>query len=73
MSRSEKIANVFDPTSAKGNRQFLRNLDATIASFSDSYVSVESGITAIWGDNCIKQDNKIEIEENILKRLSLLV
>lgn len=70
MSRSEKIANVFDPTSAKGNRQFLRNLDATIASFSDSYVSVESGITAIWGDNCIKQDNKIEIEENILKRLS---
>ena len=60
----------FDPSLTNKSKEFLRNLDATIASFSDSHVSVEGGMPPIWGGNGMNRDIKIEIEDDILKKYS---
>jgi Cdc6-like AAA superfamily ATPase len=62
-----------NPTEAKATVDFFRNLDATIASFGDGHVFLDNEKTTTLkhsNNNDTEQENRVEIEEGILKRFS---
>ena len=67
--------NLAATAAAKAKIRFFRNLDATIAGFGDGHVLLDNEKTPTSNDGSsnnggMEQDNKVEIEEGILKRFS---
>jgi Cdc6-like AAA superfamily ATPase len=73
MAELENVPTSMNLAAARAKIHFFRNLDATIAGFGDGHVLLdnEKTPTSIDGsNNGMEQENKVEIEEGILKKFS---